>query len=103
MLARKRELYKQFIGRNISFTLGKELSILLTFPYFFPEEMVVSPSEPQEKSVLTDVTFADHPLNLNPDSQWQTYFKDNEVLLQIDKDVRSVYCCIHWYDNHWEA
>nr|CAD7574575.1 unnamed protein product [Timema californicum] len=35
-----------------------------------------------------DVTFADHPLNINPDSQWQTFFKDNEVLLQIDKDVR---------------
>jgi hypothetical protein len=27
-------------------------------------------------------------LNSNPDSQWQTFFKDNEVLLQIDKDVR---------------
>jgi len=35
-----------------------------------------------------DVTLHDHPLNLNPDSKWQTYFKDNEVLLQIDKDVR---------------
>ena len=30
----------------------------------------------------------DHPLNPNPDSQWQSFFKDNEVLLQIDKDVR---------------
>lgn len=30
----------------------------------------------------------DHPLNIKPDSAWQTYFKDNEVLLQIDKDVR---------------
>lgn len=28
------------------------------------------------------------PLNPNPDSRWNTYFKDNEVLLQIDKDVR---------------
>lgn len=35
-----------------------------------------------------DVTLHDHPLNLNPDSKWQMYFKDNEVLLQIDKDVR---------------
>ncbi|XP_011505003.1 PREDICTED: TBC1 domain family member 13 isoform X2 [Ceratosolen solmsi marchali] len=35
-----------------------------------------------------DVTTDDHPLNLDPDSEWQTYFKDNEVLLQIDKDVR---------------
>lgn len=31
---------------------------------------------------------SDHPLSINPDSQWQAFFKDNEVLLQIDKDVR---------------
>ncbi|OXA62837.1 TBC1 domain family member 13 [Folsomia candida] len=31
---------------------------------------------------------ADHPLNPNPDSRWQQFFRDNEVLLQIDKDVR---------------
>lgn len=30
----------------------------------------------------------DHPLSDGPDSAWQTFFKDNEVLLQIDKDVR---------------
>lgn len=36
----------------------------------------------------SDVTLVDHPLNLNPDSKWQTFFKDNEVLSQIDKDVR---------------
>ena len=35
-----------------------------------------------------DVTAGDPPLRINPDSQWQTFFKDNEVLLQIDKDVR---------------
>ncbi len=33
-------------------------------------------------------TSVDHPLNPNPDSQWQSFFRDNEVLLQIDKDVR---------------
>ena len=31
---------------------------------------------------------APQPLNPNPDSRWNNYFKDNEVLLQIDKDVR---------------
>ena len=34
------------------------------------------------------VTADDHPLNPNPESSWQGFFKDNEVLLQIDKDVR---------------
>ncbi|KAA0199137.1 hypothetical protein HAZT_HAZT008112 [Hyalella azteca] len=31
---------------------------------------------------------SDHPLNLSPDSQWVSFFKDNEVLGQIDKDVK---------------
>ncbi|CAF5163276.1 unnamed protein product, partial [Rotaria magnacalcarata] len=30
----------------------------------------------------------DHPLNCAADSSWTAYFKENEVLLQIDKDVR---------------
>ena len=28
------------------------------------------------------------PLNPNPDSVWRAYFKDNDMLLQIDKDCR---------------
>ena len=52
------------------------------------EEMIVMPGETQVDGSRVDVTFADHPLNSSPDSQWQTFFKDNEVLLQIDKDVR---------------
>lgn len=43
---------------------------------------------PGEKEQNGDVTLSDHPLSNNPDSEWQTFFKDNEVLLQIDKDVR---------------
>lgn len=63
---RKRELYKQFI-----------------------EEMIVNPGDCEtEEGERIDVTFSDHPLNFSADSRWQTYFKDNEVLLQIDKDVR---------------
>ncbi|CAF4411316.1 unnamed protein product, partial [Adineta steineri] len=36
----------------------------------------------------TEADFVDHPLNSAPDSSWAVYFKENEVLLQIDKDVR---------------
>lgn len=43
---------------------------------------------PGENESDGDVTLGDHPLSINPDSQWSTFFKDNEVLLQIDKDVR---------------
>ncbi|XP_024221357.1 TBC1 domain family member 13 isoform X2 [Bombus vosnesenskii] len=64
-LIRKRTLYKTFI-----------------------EDLIVTPGEANSDGERVDVTLHDHPLNLNPDSKWQTYFKDNEVLLQIDKDVR---------------
>lgn len=60
-LAKKRELYKQFI-----------------------EEMVIPPGNgDQDRSQCVD-----HPLSDGPESNWNTFFKDNEVLLQIDKDVR---------------
>ncbi|CAF0995814.1 unnamed protein product [Adineta ricciae] len=36
----------------------------------------------------TESDVLDHPLNSAPDSSWAVYFKENEVLLQIDKDVR---------------
>lgn len=55
----------------------------------FVEDLIVMPGESNaDDKERVDVTLHDHPLNLNPDSKWQTYFKDNEVLLQIDKDVR---------------
>ena len=48
------------------------------------EMIVTTPDERGENSPVVE----DHPLNPNPTSQWQSFFKDNEVLLQIDKDVR---------------
>lgn len=58
-LERKRELYRQFI-----------------------EEMVVPPGLQGSEECH------DHPLSEGPESAWSTFFKDNEFLLQIDKDVR---------------
>ncbi|XP_072287428.1 TBC1 domain family member 13 isoform X1 [Pyxicephalus adspersus] len=60
-----------------------------TYAHFL-KEMIIQPGIPKANHGLSreDVTLEDHPLNPNPDSQWNIYFKDNEVLLQIDKDVR---------------
>jgi len=46
------------------------------------EEIIIA--NPEANSPVVE----DHPLNPNPSSNWQTFFKDNDVLLQIDKDVR---------------
>jgi len=49
------------------------------------EEIIVQQSS---NSLRNHEVQEDHPLNLDPDSSWQTFFKDNKVLLQIDRDVR---------------
>jgi hypothetical protein len=59
VLSEKRALYKELI-----------------------DEMILS--NPEANSPVRE----EHPLNPNPNSSWQNFFKDNEVLLQIDKDVR---------------
>ncbi|XP_075736386.1 TBC1 domain family member 13 isoform X2 [Rhipicephalus microplus] len=61
VLAKQRSLYEQFVDDMIVSN----------------QEGGASPTEPD-----------DHPLSVNPSSRWQAYFRDNEVLLQIDKDVR---------------
>ncbi|XP_018420832.1 PREDICTED: TBC1 domain family member 13 [Nanorana parkeri] len=60
-----------------------------TYTHFL-KEMIIQPGIAKANHGLSreDVTLEDHPLNPNPESRWNTYFKDNEVLLQIDKDVR---------------
>lgn len=45
------------------------------------EEMAIPPGANKSQC-------ADHPLSDGPESAWSTFFKDNEFLLQIDKDVR---------------
>lgn len=52
--------------------------------------LFVSVCQSLQCRVLT-LVFLLQPLNPNPDSRWNTYFKDNEILLQIDKDVRWVF------------
>ncbi|KAI5096282.1 TBC1 domain family member 13 [Silurus meridionalis] len=56
----------------------------------FLKEMIIQPGIAKANMGVSreDVTMEDHPLNPNPESRWNNYFKDNEVLLQIDKDVR---------------
>lgn len=39
-------------------------------------------------TIIKIILIKKKPLNSNPNSEWSSYFKDNEVLVQIDKDVR---------------
>ena len=43
--------------------------------FYLLDEIITQP--------LAKAAAEDHPLNPNPNSQWQSFFKDNEVLLQV--------------------
>ncbi|KOB77969.1 TBC1 domain family member 13, partial [Operophtera brumata] len=58
----------------------------------FLKDIVVLPQGPP----------SDHPLSISPDSEWNTYFKDNEVLLQIDKDARRLCPDINFFQSATE-
>ncbi|XP_078323641.1 TBC1 domain family member 13-like isoform X2 [Crassostrea virginica] len=61
-------------------TLDKQRSLYIHFVH----EMIVEPGTKASAGSQVD----DHPLNPNPDSNWGAFFKDNDMLLQIDKDCR---------------
>lgn len=60
-----------------------ETSHKVFFLFKKSEEMATTPSKSGDPNACID-----HPLSDGPESAWRTFFKDNEVLLQIDRDVR---------------
>lgn len=71
-LAKKRALYKQFI-------------VELVLP---PGHKDNGEGDCEGDIESRGVGLQDHPLSEGPESAWNTFFSDNEFLLQIDKDVR---------------
>lgn len=59
--------------------------------------MAISPGT--TNTISPDST--DHPLSDGPESAWSTFFKDNEFLLQIDKDVRRLCPDISFFQQVW--
>ncbi|VEL23446.1 unnamed protein product [Protopolystoma xenopodis] len=39
----------------------------------------------------------DHPLNSSPNSDWAEFFKDNEILMQINKDCKRLCPDLHFF------
>ncbi|KAJ1980921.1 hypothetical protein H4R34_002275 [Dimargaris verticillata] len=69
------------------------LSEKRTSYYNFVKELIVDPTLPATEDGQPldgpDSFFsADHPLNANPQSRWNTFLQDNALLEEIDKDVR---------------
>ncbi|PRP89079.1 hypothetical protein PROFUN_01799 [Planoprotostelium fungivorum] len=58
-------------------------------------ELVVDPHEKQKKD--------DHPLNTSSDSSWNAFFKDNELLDEVDKDVKRTLPHLHFFNHDKNA
>lgn len=57
-------------------------------------EVIVNPHEGEESP---GGDMLDHPLNPDPKSNWHKFFKDNDILLQIDHDTRRLYPDISFF------
>jgi hypothetical protein len=59
--------------------------------YQFVNDLIVNPQ--------AEDNIGDHPLSIEPDSQWSKFFEDNNVLLQIDKDCRRLLPDISFFQH----
>jgi hypothetical protein len=57
----------------------------------------------RESSSAEDVTHDDHPLALSSGSKWNTFFKDNEIKEQIDRDVMRTHPDMHFFSGDTPA
>lgn len=55
------------------------------------KELVIDPHAASQQ--------ADHPLSLEKDSKWNAFFKDNEILAEIDKDVKRTFPHLHFFNQ----
>lgn len=46
-----------------------------------------------------EVTHDDHPLSQGTNSAWKAYFKDSEILEQIERDVRRTHPDMHFFNS----
>ncbi|EFA75392.1 TBC1 domain family member 13 [Heterostelium album PN500] len=45
----------------------------------------------------------DHPLSTSHDSKWNEYFKDQNILVDIEKDVRRTFPALHFFNRQEEG
>jgi len=70
-----------------------------------------APSSSEEDPTDNSLVNEDHPLNRSARSQWAMWFKDREMLSEIEKDVRRTFPHLHFFNSgatdvptkHYEA
>lgn len=82
----------------------------------FCNELVVDPHTADKEAVLAgsfqtegkhreedDGNSGDHPLSTDAGSKWHTFFKDSDVLEQIERDVRRTHPDMHFFSGDDEV
>ncbi|KAF2075937.1 hypothetical protein CYY_002740 [Polysphondylium violaceum] len=63
----------------------------------FVDELMIDPHDLGERPPE-----ADHPLSVSVDSKWNEYFKDQNILVDIEKDVRRTFPSLHFFNHQQE-
>jgi len=51
-------------------------------------ELIIDPHDKPKGEILQTHVASDHPLSQANDSTWNVYFKDKEMMFEIEKDVK---------------
>lgn len=101
-LQRKRAEYEQFCEdlvvdpKRFSAPGGQRVA-----PGSQPNPLLLNGTEHSLEGSLQRVTIThdDHPLSQGTNSRWQEYFKDSELLEQIDRDVMRTHPDMHFFSG----
>jgi len=64
----------------------------------FVDELMINPYQHEQKPQAE----SDHPLSVSHDSKWNEYFKDQNILVDIEKDVRRTFPSLHFFNHQQE-
>jgi len=67
------------------------------------KELVVDPHEKEQQMTVAGGAVEDHPLSQERGSAWNTYFRDKEMLFEIEKDVKRTLPHLHFFQNSVEG
>jgi len=73
-------------------------------------ELIIDPHDKPKGEILQTHVASDHPLSQANDSTWNVYFKDKEMMFEIEKDVKRTFPYLHFFNRddssssqHYEA
>ncbi|KYR01577.1 TBC1 domain family member 13 [Tieghemostelium lacteum] len=96
-----RSVYWKILLRYLPLDQSKWSSYLITSRkgyQDFVDELMIDPYKIEKQRQEEQKAHQDHPLNISNDSKWNEYFKDQALLVDIEKDVRRTFPSLHFFN-----